>query len=294
MLKNLRLRFSLNLVLSLLFILFLILSSAIFAWILEKKAEKEIQAKAYLAIELINGARTYTSEEIQPELVDRLYIENSFLKQTVPAYSARKVFENLRENPIYQNFSYREATVNPTNLDDKATEFELSLIDRFKESEELKQISGFRFEGKSQVYYTARPLKVEKVSCLQCHSFPENAPQSLINTYGDKNGFNWQLNEIVASQIMSIPAEQVFSNVNRILFKLVMVSCLLFILFIIIINIYLKNSIVTPLKDLVKKAREMSLGEKNIDFPNYNSKEISELAKFFKRLSSRNEEVDRL
>lgn len=285
--RNLRLKVRLNLILSFLFIFLLILSTATFAWILEKKAEKEIQARAYLAIELINGARTYTSEKIQPELVDRLYTENNFLKQTVPAYSARTIFENFQKNPIYQNFSYREATVNPTNLNDRATEFELSLINSFKENEQLKQISGFRAKGKSQIYYTARPLKVEKLSCLQCHSLPENAPQSLINTYGANHGFNWQLNEIVASQIVSMPAEQVFSSVNRTLLKFIMVSCLLFILGLITINIYLKNFIVSPLRNLTRIIREISFEDNDeIGFPNYNSREINDLAQSLKRLNT--------
>ena len=78
--------------------------------ILEKKTEVEVADQAFLMIETMNSVRSYTSNEIQPELKSRLLTESNFLPETVPAYSAREVFENLRQQPKYENFFYKEAT----------------------------------------------------------------------------------------------------------------------------------------------------------------------------------------
>jgi len=59
------------------------------------------------------------------------------------------------------------------------------------------------------VFYIARPLAITKESCLRCYSTPEAAPKVSWQTHGKENGFGWKLNEIVASQIISVPAEEV-------------------------------------------------------------------------------------
>jgi hypothetical protein len=39
------------------------------------------------------------------------------------------VFERLRQTETYANFSYKDATLNPTNPKDKADDFETALIE---------------------------------------------------------------------------------------------------------------------------------------------------------------------
>lgn len=284
MFPDLKLGTKLNLILVLIFLSTIVSCGSLLSHILENKVEQEVANKAFLAIETMNSVRNYTSNQIKPELSDRLATEVAFLPETVPAYSAREVFENLRKNAYYQNFSYKEATLNPTNLRDKADEFETAIVEKFRQNNSLKQLTGFRSMRKRDFYYVARPLAVDKVSCLQCHSTPQNAPQSLINTYGNRHGFNWQLNEIVAAQMVSVPATQVFAAADKLKWSIISIITLFFLIAIIAINAFMRLSIVKPIQRMSNLSTQISTGKLNVEFSHDSRDEIGILAKALNRM----------
>ena len=104
MFQNLKLGIKLNLILVIIFIATIASCNLILSYILEIKVEQEVAGKAFLAMETMNSVRNYTSTQIQPELLYRLEIDRAFLPETVPAYSAREVFEDLKRNADYQDF----------------------------------------------------------------------------------------------------------------------------------------------------------------------------------------------
>lgn len=284
MLNNIKLSLRLNLILVMLFTLTIVSCSTLLSFVLEQKVEREVESKASLAIETMSAVRSYTSDYIQPELSDRLILEQQFLPETVPAYAAKKVFTNLRENTKYRNFSYKEAALNPTNLKDKADEFEATIVEKFRQNDNLKQLTGFQSKSNNNFFYIARPLKVNHVSCLQCHSLPKNAPPSLIATYGDRNGFNWRLNEVVASQIVYVPAKTIWTTTNRLLLSIVGIIILCFFCAIVTINIFIQNSIIKPLTNMSKISNEISLGSTEQEFSHFAKDEIGTLAKALNRM----------
>ena len=284
MFQNLKLGAKLNLILALIFLVTITSCGLILSYILEIRAEKEVAGKAFLAIETMNSVRNYTSNQIKPELSYRLETEVAFLPETVPAYSAREVFEDLRRNSSYQDFYYKEATLNPTNLRDKADEFEAKIIEKFRQNENSQQLSGFRNINDQNFYYVARPLAVEKSSCLQCHSTPEQAPRSLINTYGDRNGFNWQLNEIVSAQMVSVPASKVFSAAKRLRWSIMSIIILFFLFAIAAINLFMRFAIVLPIQNMSRLSTKVSTGNLNTNFTHDSNDEIGVLAKALNRM----------
>ena len=284
MFQNLKLGTKLNLILVVIFLSTIISCGSLLSHILENKVEREVAEKAFLAIETMNSIRDYTSNQIQPELSARLATEVAFLPETVPAYSAREVFENLRKNSEYQDFSYKEATLNPTNLRDKADEFETNIVEKFRQNNNLKQLTGFRTINNHDFYYVARPLAIDKVSCLQCHSLPENAPRSLINTYGDRHGFNWQLNEIVAAQMVSVPATQVVAAANKLQWSIVGVIGLFFLIAIAAINAFMRLAIVRPIQKMSNLSTQVSTGNLDAQFTHDSRDEIGILAKALNRM----------
>ena len=58
----------------------------------------------------------------------------SFLPQSVPAYSANEYFKQLRKK--FPDYSYREATLNPTNPVNRATDWEADIVRYFRQSPE--------------------------------------------------------------------------------------------------------------------------------------------------------------
>ena len=53
--------------------------------------------------------------------------------------------------------------------------------------------------------FLARPIKVNNVTCLECHSTPDKAPAEMIKLYGGDNGFGWKLDDVIGAQIVSVP-----------------------------------------------------------------------------------------
>ncbi|MGC1644276.1 MAG: DUF3365 domain-containing protein [Candidatus Sulfotelmatobacter sp.] len=58
-----------------------------------------------------------------------------------------------------------------------------------------------------RVLYIARPMLIKDAKCLACHDTPDTAPRTLVERYGDANGFGWKLNGILTAQIVSAPME---------------------------------------------------------------------------------------
>src|SRR5262249_26263164 len=137
---------------------------------------------------------------------------SSFVRETVPAFSARTVFEQFRQVQGNFSYSYKEASLNPTNPGNKADGFEADLLQKFHGERATEQISGFRTIDDKRYFYVARPLVVNSQSCLSCHSDQTLAPKSLISTYGAKNGFGWRLNDIIATQVIYVPADEIFNT----------------------------------------------------------------------------------
>jgi HAMP domain-containing protein len=284
--KNLKLESKFNTFLLIIFIIGSILTSSLLFQVLEQNAEAEIADRAKLIVQTMNSVRDYTTNNIQPLLNDRLETDAAFIPETVPAFSATEVFQKLRKNEAYRSFFYKEATLNPTNLRDKVDSFETTLVEKFRNEAAVKELSGFRDLPSGKVFYIARPLKVKKDSCLRCHSTPEQAPKSQIATYGSENGFGWKLNEIIAAQVISVPAEEILASAKDALKIVMAVLLAVFGSILLAINYLLRRTVIKPIKDMVKTAEAVSLGDMDAEFKYQSQDEVGLLANAFSRMKS--------
>ena len=283
-LKDWKLGAKLNLILIGIFISAIAICGLLLSKILEHKIEQEVADKAFLIIETMNSVRNYTSSQVKPELSERLATEAYFIAETVPAYSAREVFEGLRQQPEYQNFLYKEATLNPTNLRDLADEFETEITQGFRQDRQLKEKTGFHSDELGKFYYIARPLEIKKASCLECHDTVEKAPTNLVSTYGSKHGFGWKLNEIVASQIVSVPASNVYAAANRLKLSVLGIVGTIFLIAIALINLFLNKSIIKPIRKMAVLSNEISTGNMDLEFTHTSNDEIGVFARSLNRM----------
>ncbi|NDJ18004.1 c-type heme family protein [Myxacorys almedinensis] len=285
-LQRLKLGPKFNLLLALVFIGGFIISGLALSNVLESRAKNEVTSKALILIQTMNSVRDYTSTNLQPLLNPRLDTDSTFIPETVPAYSATEVFQRVRKTDPYKDFFYKEATLDPTNLRDKADSFEADLVDKFRKDSNTKELSGFRDLPGGQVFYIARPLSVQKESCLRCHSTPDKAPRSQIATYGAENGFNWKLNDIVAAQLISVPAEEVLNNARQSLVMIMSILLAVFLAIVAVINYLLKRSVIHPIRQMARTAESVSMGHMEEEFRQTSRDEIGALAAAFNRMKS--------
>ncbi|MEM8828081.1 MAG: DUF3365 domain-containing protein [Cyanobacteria bacterium P01_G01_bin.19] len=255
MINKLGLGTKFNALLLLFFIVGTVISGFALSAAMQSSAESEVAARAEILTQTMNSVRNYTSNNIKPLLADRLATESEFIPETVPAYSAREVFENFRLRPEYQSFLYKEATLNPTNLRDKADEFETEIVTEFRQNSSLTEKTGYYDRDGEKLFYIARPLSVQKLSCLQCHGKAKDAPKSMLNTYGTNNGFGWKLHEIVAAQTIYVPANEVFAKAHQYWLLAIAIFIAIFILVMGAINLLLRRAVIKPLKQLTNVTR---------------------------------------
>ena len=265
MLQNLRIGTKLTLFLILAFLISIAVSGFFLSSAMNKKAEAEIQTRAEMLSSMMNAVRSYTSLHITPKLQQRLFTEQQFISETVPAFSARTIFNTFRNDPAFAEFRYKEATLNPTSPHDQADAFESGLVAKFRADPSIKVLSGFRELNGRNLFYTARPLAVTKASCLQCHSTPQAAPKSLVATYGDKHGFGWKLGEIVSAQTIYVPSDEIFAQGHQYLLWSMGIFFGVFAVGTTLLIWQIRRTVVIPIQRLTAAARAIGTGSATQD-----------------------------
>lgn len=289
---NLSARFTL--ILTLVFLIGITAGGAAHWRALQGRAQDEITTQGLLLIETMNAVRGYTSTHVRPLLADQLYTNAEFISETVPAFSARTVFENFRGQVDFETYAYKEASLNPTNPDDLADDFETQILQSFYDGTQTGEVTGYRTLSGTRVFYIARPLSIGADSCLECHSTPDVAPASLITTYGDQAGFGWQLGEVVALQTIYVPAQEVFDAAFRTFTLVMSVFVVTFAIFVWIINTLLNRYVIQPVNVLSGLAQKISADEDvatdlqapTLEVVTMRSDELGNLSRVFRQMAA--------
>jgi HAMP domain-containing protein len=270
-----------NLVFIGVFLLGLLVAGRISHTLLQNNAQEEILQNARIMMEAALSTRSYTNVQIKPLLETQM--KYAFLPQSVPAYAATEYFNDLRQK--FPEYSYKEATLNPTNPRNRASDWEADVVNQFRNDDKMKELIGERDTPTGRSLYLARPIQIKAEACLQCHSTVEAAPKTLLDRYGNANGFGWKLNEVIGAQVVSVPTEVPLARANK-TFKVFMISLTgVFAFIFIVLNLMLSFMVIRPVTKLSKLADEVSLGNMEAAEFNVSAKdEIGALASSFDRM----------
>jgi len=227
-----------------------------------ENARQQVVQQAELMMAGAKATRDYTNDQIKPLLLKNPEHEVNFLPQTVPAFSAITVFAALRKN--YSDYSYREATLNPTNLADRAEDWEADIIRYFEDHPNDKQLVNERETPTGRQLYLAKPMRAG-ASCLECHSEPSVAPPAMIRKYGPNNGFGWGLNTVVAAQIVSVPMTVPDGIAEKAYHSLVLFLIIVFVVTILALDSALYLLVIRPLHTVSQAADRISRGETDLE-----------------------------
>jgi HAMP domain-containing protein len=246
-------------------------------------ARGEIEERARLMMQATLATRQYTTEEIKPLLIRRERATDQFLPQTVPAFAATEVFRRIQvQNPDY---FYKEATLNPSNLRDRATDWEADIINSFRAHKDQKAMFGERNSAAGRSLYMARPITITDSACLECHDTARRAPRAVVAQYGPDNGFGWKMNETVGAQIVSVPESLVIKTADRALTRLVVELAILALFSLVMLDLLLVFTVIRPVSKLARIADEISKGRLEVEeLPVRGRDEISTLAASFNRM----------
>ncbi|MEM9145023.1 MAG: DUF3365 domain-containing protein [Pseudomonadota bacterium] len=253
-----------------------------FLWtFLEANARDEVLAKARVMRQSALAMRSYTADEIRP-LLQTISAER-FLPHTVPSFAAQENFRRVSE--AFQDYSYKEAALNPTNPSDRASDWEADIIRAFRNGAATKEVVTVRETPLGPSLVLAHPIQIKNEACLICHSTPEAAPASMVALYGEANGFGWELDEIIGAQIVSVPLSVPLERAQE-TFVVVMASlAAAFLVMLLIVNTLLGMVVIRPIVRLSDLASEISLG--NLEAPEMKPSgggEIASLTESFNRM----------
>ncbi|MEO0971314.1 MAG: HAMP domain-containing protein, partial [Cyanobacteria bacterium J06639_18] len=118
---------------------------------------------------------------------------------------------------------------------------------------------------------------------------PDVAPKAMIEMYGDQNGFGWQLNKPLGTQILSIPTNEVLQKANTSLAIVMSIVTVIFAFAICMTNYWVKRYVVRPIKHVVNVAEAVSTGNMEAEFDNkfggkVSKDEIGNLVEAFTRM----------
>jgi HAMP domain-containing protein len=270
-----------NLVLLVVFALGFAAAAVLSRALLQRSAREDVLQDARMIMESALASREYTSTQIKP-LLDRLP-DDTFLPQTVPAFGATEQLNTMHAK--FPDFSYKEATLNPTNLRDRASDWEVDVVNRFRQYADLKELVGERETPSGRSLFLSKPITIHDGACLRCHSTVDAAPKSMIKQYGPANGFGWKLDETIGAQIVSVPMTLPVSRANAAFYTFLGTLAGIFVAVFVALNVMLMVIVVRPVMRLAKMADEVSLGK--IDGPDFATKgsdEVAHLAQSFNRM----------
>ena len=276
-----RLLLKFNLVFILIFLLGLAAAGYVSWTLLERNARDEITQNARLLMDTALAARAYTSQQVNPLLETQM--KYTFLPQSVPAYSATEVFNDLRKK--HSEYGYKEAVLNPTNPRNRAVDWETDLITQFRTNKDAMELSGDRETPNGRSYYVARPIRITNQACLRCHSTVAAAPKTMLERYGPANGFGWVLNDVVGAQIISVPTQVPLERAQKAFTVFMGSLAAVFIAIGVVLNLMLWAMVIRPIGKLSQFADRVSLGELEIpEFKRQSKDEIGILSRSIARM----------
>jgi protein-histidine pros-kinase len=259
---------------------FLVAAAALYR-VINNNARDQVLQNARIMMTAANAIRSYTANELVPLLPQER--DDRFVAETVPAYAAQKNFKQLQD--AFAGYAYREAALNPTNLVNRAQDWEADIIRIFRDEPARAELVTERDTPTGPLLHLARPITIRTEACLKCHSNSYDAPQALTRTYGTTNGFGWKLNETIGAQILSVPLALPFKAARDAYITSLVILVLVFAIVFVVLNLLLHYLVVAPIKRVSAMAEAVSLGDEKVEsYVKPGKDEISTLSVAFNRM----------
>jgi len=261
-----------------------IAATGFIAWnLVQQNARAEVYYNAKLLVDSASAVRHYTLNRIYPRLLTQVKYE--FRPEMVSAFSALEVLKNLRGfDEEYRQFQYREPALNPTNLENRAVDWEADIINQFRAGATKPSMSGERETPNGRMLFVAKPLRAT-AGCLFCHDTAEKAPPTMVAIYGSTNGFGWKLDEVVAAQIVQVPVAVALARAKN-TFRVFMISLVAVLVTVgVTLNLLLWWMFIRPVTRMSALADRVSHGDDDVpDFIARTKDEIGSLAGSLSRM----------
>ena len=249
--RSLQTKFQIGLAIILCF--FCLLSVVVVYTLQRNLLEREALRQTNLVMSSLEATRRYVRETLRPRMYEVLPDHSFVLESMSSSYITRVIMQNLGEE--LSEFSYRRVAENPRNPNFAPQDLEQKMITYFRENKNHDTWEGVIGQGADQQFIRFQPVRFTD-SCMICHGRPEEAPQGIIDRYGNKGGFNKQVGEVGGLVSVSIPLGRDLVGIRTTVFGLfggILASGFLLFLF---IRLFFRQLVVVNLHTLLGFFRE--------------------------------------
>jgi HAMP domain-containing protein len=221
----------------------------------------------------------------QKPLIDELVTDkNKFIPELMSLFAVKRMGYDLFAKS-QQGYQFKQATLDPLWPDNKADADERKIIQYFASNPSAKEKEGLVERGGEQFFYTAKPVRIEKDFCLNCHGDADMAPKDQQEIYGTEHGYNWKLNDTVGASMIYVSVTHALATAQQSALKIFFIGIGCLLVTIICIWVFLDRGVVGPIIRLSDVAKNISIGKNLCDSAHSDTKdEIGVLANSIDRL----------
>jgi len=247
--------------------------------IANRTAFEETEQTARLIMSAAQATFDYTVEQVKPSLEAKY----DFLVQSVSSYAATETIGRMQQQ--FHDYRYHVAALNPTNKRDQADRWETWAIQTLARDENSTEYTEVRDLPNGRFAFIAKPIRITNAACLACHSVPEAAPATMLDTYGRDNGFGWKLNAVVGVQVVSVPMSVAQRRADALLQSVMLMLIAAFVLMLLMINALLYWVVGRRIGLLSRVADRVSRGDVDSEsIKSGGNDEVAALEKAFERM----------
>jgi HAMP domain-containing protein len=275
------LRAKFNVAILVAFVMGFVIAAVVLHSVFIDDARDQVMQNARIMMTAANAIRKYTADDLVPLLP--MEHNGKFVAETVPAFAAQSNFKEVQA--AFPGYTYREPALNPTNLSDRAQDWEADVIRLFRNDTSKKELVIERDTPIGPTLNLARPIAITEEACLICHNTAAAAPAALTQSYGTANGFGWKLNETIGAQILSVPMTVPLKAARDAYITFLIILTTIFAIIFLTLNLMLHYLVITPVKRVSRMADAVSLGEEDVEsYIKPGKDEISSLSVSFNRM----------
>jgi hypothetical protein len=197
---------------SVILIAFSLLLSTLYYFHLKSILIQEALDKSEVILQEVEAIRDYVKDELRPRMYE-LYSRDTFIIEAMSTtYVSLSIMRRFSEK--LEGYVFRRASLNPHNPSNMADEFEEEMFDWFEEDRDRDFWQGVVAKKGESFFISMIPDYFDE-SCLRCHGDYRDAPESLVEKYGSKNGFRFRSGDMAGINSVAIPVSTSLARIRR-------------------------------------------------------------------------------
>lgn len=175
--------------------------------------EEDAYQKAELVMAATEANRRYVREVLRPKMYTLIGEDDFYIEAMSSSYISRSIMDRFSER--IPNFTYRRVAINARNRDYEANPLEKEMIEYFAANPAIDEWHGIIEKNNTKTFMRFKPVYFEN-SCAICHGKPADAPNQIIELYGDRRGFHRQAGQVSGVISVALPVDLNLAQIKEI------------------------------------------------------------------------------